>query len=147
MQLSPPVSALLNTLERHSGRPFGRREDTGAILELAYRHGRERDLDRLSFLAKFLVRCMGIMKRIGRDGDGYDRLAAEFGASIEQTRTLLASLLLGAPPEVRNRLHNEYLAMTPGAMENMLAFLQDLSSFKNWRIDHPGTPAWENPAP
>jgi hypothetical protein len=146
MQLSPPVAALLATLEQHSGKPFNRREDTGVILEMAYRQDREPDLDRLSFVAKFLVRSMGIMKRIGREGQGYDRLSVEFGTNIGEARKLLADLLLAAPPDLRSRLHHEYLEMTPRAMESMLAFLQDLSSFKNWRIDNPDDTAWEYPA-
>jgi hypothetical protein len=147
MQISPPTITLLTTLESHAGRPLRRRDDVAILLELAYRQDREPDLDRLSFLAKFLARTMGIMKRIGIDGQGYDRLSSEFTANLEQARALLIDFLRLAPDEARSRFQTAYLTMTPAAVENVLAFLQDLSSYKNWRIDHPGAPAWEKTSP
>jgi hypothetical protein len=146
MQISAPISTLLAALEEHAGRAFSRREDIGILLELAYQQRREPDLDRLSFLAKFLVRTLGIMKRIGRDGQGYDRLTAEFGENLEKARNLMSDLLQTAPEDVRGRLHAAYLEMTPAGMEHLLVCFQDLAAYKNWRIDHPGKPAWEEDA-
>lgn len=146
MQLSVPISTLLAALEEHAGRTFSCREDIGILLELAYRQRREPDLDRLSFLAKFLVRTHGIMKRIGRDGQGYDRLTAEFGETLEKARNLMIDLLQTAPEDLRGRLHAVYLEMTPAGMEHLLACFHDLAAYKNWRIDHPGKPSWEENA-
>jgi hypothetical protein len=143
MQLSAPITTLLTALEAHAGRAFSRREDIGILLEVAYRQRREPDLDRLSFLAKFLVRTLGIMKRIGRDGQGYDRLIAEFGENLEKARNLMSDLLQTAPEDVRGRLQAVYLERTPAGMEHLLAWFQDLAAYKNWRIDHPGKAAWE----
>ena len=147
MQPTSESDSLLALLERHAGRPFARRDDMKIILGAAVARNRTEDLDRLSFLAKFLVRTHGIMKRIGRDGQGYDRLAAEFGENMEAARTLLLDFLRHAPEPARRMMETRYLAMTPAALGEILVLLQDLSWFKNWRIDHPNDPAWKEGRP
>jgi len=143
MHLSPSSSNLLLALERLSRNKLTCREDLGVLLELARERGADEELEELSFQAKFAARAFTIMKRIGRNGEGYDRLAAEFGASLEKVRALATMLLQGAQPDVRGRLHSTYLVMTPESLERLLALLYDLSWYKNWRIDHPGESAWE----
>ena len=147
MQPTSESDSLLALLERHAGRPFARRDDMKIILEAAVARGRAENLDRLSFLAKFLVRTHGIMKRIGRDGQGYDRLAAEFGENMESARRLLLDFLCHAPEPARRVMETRYLAMTPAALDEILVLLQDLSWFKNWRIDHPNDLAWKEGRP
>jgi len=45
-------------------------------------------LEELSFFSKFLDRTYRIMTRIGRNGEGYDRLASEFSEAVAKTRDL-----------------------------------------------------------
>jgi len=147
MQPTSESESLLAILERHAGKPFARRDDMKIILDAAVAWNRAEDLDRLSFLAKFLVRTHGIMKRIGRDGQGYDRLAAEFGENMESARALLLDFVRHAPEPARRVMETRYLAMTPAALEEVLVLMQDLSWFKNWRIDRPNDPAWKEGRP
>lgn len=143
MPFSLSTSNLLLALERLSRNKLTRREDLGVLLDLAHDRGADQELEELSFQAKFAVRAFTIMKRIGREGEGYDRLTAEFGVSLDKVRTLVAALLQGAEHDIRARLSSTYLAMTPESMDHLLALLYDLSWYKNWRIDHPGESAWE----
>jgi hypothetical protein len=142
MQLSPPVSVFLGVLDQLSRAAIGRRDDLGAVLEAAYRGGREQDLDALAFAGKFCVRTLRIMERIGPGGEGYDRLAAEFSSNIENARRLLALLLAAAPEETRTAFTGRYLSMATDGIGNLMALLSDLSWVKNWQIDNPGKTPW-----
>jgi hypothetical protein len=75
------------------------------------------------------------MTRIGRKGEGYDRLANEFSEAAAKTRTLVTSLIAGSPDDVRERFTSTYLAMTQEGLENLLSLCRDLSWYKNWLID------------
>ena len=75
------------------------------------------------------------MSRIGTNGEGYANLENEFLLSVGQMRTLLSELINGAPADVLPRLRADYLAMTPDALENLLALAHDVSWYKNWLID------------
>ncbi len=142
MQISPPVSDFLGVLERVSRAALARRDDLAAVLEAAFRAGRKGDLEELAFLGKFCVRAFGIMERIGPQGDGYSRLAAELEASIGRARALCGSILAAAPEEARRALSERYLSMTAEGMGNLMALLSDLSWVKNWQIDNPGKSPW-----
>jgi hypothetical protein len=142
MQLSPPVAAFLGLLDRMSPAALVRREDLGIVLEAAYSGGKNQDLDALAFLSKFCLGTFRIIQRIGPGGEGYDRLAAEFGGNVDRARDLLASLLEAAPEEARYALTARYLSMATGSMENLMALLSDLSRVKNWQIDNPGKTPW-----
>jgi hypothetical protein len=142
MQISPPVSAFLVVLDQTSHATIGRRDDLGAVLEAAYRGGKEADLDALAFTGKFCVRTFGIMKRIGPAGEGYERLAGEFSSNTEIARRLLVSLLEAVPEETRTALADRYLSMATDGIGNLMELLSDLGRVKNWQIDNPGKSPW-----
>ncbi|HTR99204.1 MAG TPA: hypothetical protein VML00_05585 [Bacteroidota bacterium] len=135
MELSKATSDLLLELDTLSGGSIKRRADLGILLECGRDGPGRKALDELSFFAKFLHRTHGIMARIGRDGEGFDRLLKEFTDASAKTTALLAQLLSGAPDDERRRLTATYLAMTPGALDNLLALCRDLSWYKNRLID------------
>ena len=136
MELSPPTSSLLADLEGFSGHRLTRASDLGILLELAHQSGRPERLDDMSFLAKFVSRVYRIIRRIGPEGTGYDRLAAEFSDRLQELRELLRNELRAAPADIAERMTGLYLAPTPDAMENLLALSGDLSWYKNWQLDH-----------
>ncbi len=142
MQISSPVSGFLAVLDQVSHATLGRRGDLGAVLEAAFRERRERELDELAFLGKFCARVFGIMKRIGPQGEGYDRLAGELSRNSDRARELFAVIFSGAPEETRSALSGRYLSMTADGMQNLMALLSDLSWVKNWQIDNPGKSPW-----
>jgi len=114
---------------------MSRRADLGILLECGRDQAGRGVLDELSFFAKFLHRTHGIIARIGRDGEGYDRLLKEFTDATARTKALLTALIAGAPPDVRRRFTSTYLDMTPGAFDNLLSLCRDLGWYKNLLID------------
>jgi hypothetical protein len=130
---------ILSALDTLSGGRLGRREDLASLLE-ATPGDRRALLDNLSFHAKFLVRARGIMERIGRDGEGYDRLASEFAASLAIVRDLLGRILEHSADGVRKELADRYLAMTPQALADLMVLCGDLRWYKNFLIDRGPSP-------
>jgi hypothetical protein len=142
MRISPPVALYLDSLERAGARPLERRDDFALLCEAAYLGGKERNLDEIAFLGKFTVRSLGIMGRIGADGAGYDRFAAESATALETIRRECGVLLADLPGAERERMEERYLALRPGALQELLLLLQDAGRHKNWLIDHPGQLPW-----
>lgn len=142
MMISPPVALYLKSLEQAGGRPLERRDDFALLCEAAYAGGKEPNLDEIAFLGKFTVRSLGIMGRIGADGAGYDRFAAESAAALETIRRECGALLEELPGAERERMRERYLTLSPGALQELLLLLQDAVRHKNWLIDHPGQSPW-----
>lgn len=143
MKPSPAVAEFLDALERFAAQPLQRRDDFGLLCEAAFRGRKERHLDELAFLGKFVLRTFGIMRRIGKGGQGYDRLAAEAEAVLEKIRGHLTALAEELSPEDRQRMSTQYLTLTPAAFQDLLLLLQDAGWYKNWLIDHPGQLPWQ----
>lgn len=135
-QLSAATEELLARIETFSGHALTQKGDLGILMEMATQTESQRQLEELAFLAKFLVRTFGIMKRIGRDGEGYDRLSNEFGASLERASGLIRLLITGTSTDTQQRFEHAYFAMNQNGLHNLLALLADLSWYKNWLIDH-----------
>jgi hypothetical protein len=142
MTVSPQVALYLETLEQAGARPLERRDDFALLCEAAFAGGKERNLDEVAFLGKFAVRSLGIMGRIGAEGAGYDRFAAEFAAALETIRRECGVLLEELPVAERERISERYFTLRPGALQELLLLLQDASRHKNWLIDHPGQLPW-----
>lgn len=128
--------ALLERLDAASRGQLKRRGDLGMLLELSTTPERASALNDLAFRAKFLTRTFGIMQRIGREGNGYDRLESEFASNMDVVRGHLIALLSDAPDGIRARFTASYLAMTPGGLVNLMALLADLAWYKNWLLDN-----------
>jgi hypothetical protein len=135
MTLSSTTIALLAALDGASRGQLKQRGDLGILLDLGTRLERTATLDDLAFRAKFLTKTFGIMQRIGREGNGYDRLESESAVNLDVVRGHLSALLSGAPDDIRDRFAASYLAMTPDALGNLLALLGDLAWYKNWLLD------------
>jgi len=135
MTLSPPTIAILGTLDTASRGQLKRRDDLGVLLELGAPPERAAALDDLAFRAKFLTRAFGIMQRIGREGNGYDRLESEFAANMDVARGHVRTLLRGAPDIVRDPFTASYLSMTPAGLSHLMALLGDLTWYKNRLLD------------
>lgn len=118
-----------------SGHKLLRRDDLGMVIDCAYHHERKGVLADLSFQSKFARKTQGILQRIGKGADGYDRLALEFASALEEIRKLLGEILDLCPDAAPAR--KRYLALTPEGLEELLALTNDLSWYKNWLIDRP----------
>src|SRR5262245_6279122 len=107
------------------------------LLQLASSANRVREFEHLAFLSNFATHSYRTMQRIGRQGEGYDRLYGEFSNAVEESRTIVRELATSAPESERNEIETSYLQITPDSFENFLALLSDLTWYKNWTIDHP----------
>lgn len=142
MDLSPPITDLVAALDAFARNGLRRREDLGTLLEVAARTDRTPLLEALSFDAKFANRSMEIMRRIGKDATGYDRLEREVSAALTRVGERLRALIQDAPEEEQRRFASRYFAMTGDSLGHLLDLLHDLSWYKNWQLDHRGrTPA------
>ena len=102
-------------------------------------HDRWNILELLSFQAKFLARTFAIMRRIGIDGTGYDRLNHEFQAALDRVRAMVQDMLRGVTVVEGAQFADTYLAMSPDSLQNLLTLCEDLSWYKNWLIDRQRT--------
>jgi hypothetical protein len=96
---------------------------------------RWQDVLTLSFHAKFIVRASEVMKRIGSQGEGYDKLSDEFSGQMETARALLHGILEHVP-EIKVSFEERFFALTPVSLQNFLKFMQDISWIKNREIDN-----------
>lgn len=123
-------------LDRFSGGRLRNRDDLAVLLSLSADPDLAPSFDRAAFLAKFSVKSRKIMNRIGKEGEGYDALAAELNKSLAEIADLLRKISLKAGPETRMRIEDRYLALTGSGMQNLFSLLEDLMWYKNWSIDH-----------
>jgi len=135
MTLSQTTKALLSNIDAASGHRLQRSIDLGALLELAHQHALQNMLDDLAFCAKFLSKSFDLMKRIGKDGEGYDKLETEFTAQLKKSHTLLTCLLEKADSMTKSHFASMYLSMDTIAMQNLMQLFHDLSWYKNYLID------------
>ena len=135
MALSSSTVSLLSALDTISANTLARRSDLGTLIELGSAPGVHEKLEELSFYAKFVDRAHKILERIGRGGEGYDRLAAEFAGTMEKAVALLTTMIDTAPPEVRAHFATAYFAMTQEAVAGLLELFHDLAWYKNWLLD------------
>jgi hypothetical protein len=133
MPLSAPTSSLLQEIDAFSGHRLLRREDLGLLIDCAEQSGESGVLADLAFQAKFARKTRGIMERIGRDGEGYDRLARELSLAVDHVRKHLGAFVNRCPELEPARAR--YLSMSPGALEELFSLMNDLSWYKNWLID------------
>lgn len=135
VDLSPSTVDLLRSLGALSRGCLTREADLGVLIELSTQANRAGLLEKLSFHAKFLTQSFRIMKRLGPNGEGYEKLLTEFNASLETASTLIRTLLEEAPQEVRMHFASAYLSVTADSLHDFLELAHDLSWYKNWLID------------
>jgi hypothetical protein len=135
MVLRPETVNFLRDLERFSDRTLSFRDEVGTLLEVSRQKGKMDAFVEAIFLAKFITKSMGVMKRIGIEGDGYDKLSAEFQSNIQKVSVLLKEILDVAPEEARRNMAPFFLSLTQEGLEHMVLLLSDLAVVKNWVLD------------
>lgn len=135
MTFSDRTQTLLASLEQLAGSPLRCAPDLGLVIEQATLHNRLALLDEASFFAKFITRTYGIMQRIGKNGNGYDRLSAEFTGAATTVSALLGSLVEQAPEGERTRFTSTYLSLSQNSFTHFIDLCSDLSWYKNRLID------------
>jgi hypothetical protein len=135
IEISPATQTLVETLSRFSGKRISRPHDLGILLEIGSREEHRSRLEELIFLAKFVRRTYGIMERIGKEGEGYDRLSREFSENLGKASELIRTLTARGSAKEAERFETEYFAMTHTALTKLLSLMYDLEWYKNWQID------------
>jgi len=135
MILSTLTKELLSKIHETSGGTLQRSFDLGALLEVSLQHNTRAILDDLAFHAKFIVKTFELMKRIGKEGEGYDKLYKEFSASLEKSRQMILQILESAPNDVKALFTSQYLSLSTISMEQLMQLIHDLSWYKNYLID------------
>lgn len=136
MTLSQNTKSLLAEITAASGNTLKRAMDLGTLIELSEKHGMQETMDDLAFSSKFISKSFDVMQRIGKEGNGYDKLAGEFAAQIKRSQELLNGLLTRADAMTAAHFRSHYLEMNTLTMTNLLQLFHDLSWYKNYLIDH-----------
>lgn len=110
-------------------------EELASLVRACAGSERWQDVMTLSFHAKFIVRASEVMKRIGSQGEGYDKLFDEFSGQMETARALLHGILEHVP-EIKISFDEIFFALTPVSFQNFVKFMQDISWIKNREIDN-----------
>ncbi|MDD8019000.1 MAG: hypothetical protein PHP42_11545 [Bacteroidota bacterium] len=135
MVLSQETKTLLSEINKASGNRLQRSMDLARLMELAYQSKKQSVLDDLAFRAKFLTKTFELMKRIGKGGEGYDKLLAEFSANVEKVQQHIRTLLETSTKEMQAHFSATYLSLGDMTMENLMPLLHDLSWYKNYHLD------------
>lgn len=133
--LRPDTKSTLAQISELSRNSLKRSLDLGALIQIAADNNAAAALDDLAFSAKFVTKSFDLMQRIGKEGNGYEKLAAEFAGQVQQAQGLLRSLLAGADAMTRAHFESDYLEMNTLTMQNLMYLFHDLSWYKNFQID------------
>jgi hypothetical protein len=136
MTIRPTTKTLLSEINALSGKTLKRSMDLGVLLEIADLHSQQQLLEDLAFSAKFIVKSFELMQRIGKDGNGYEKIAGEFSVQINKSQSMLKQMLEPADAMTKAHVTGNYLEMNTLTLENLMQLFHDLSWYKNYRIDH-----------
>ncbi len=135
MPLRTETQNLLLEIERSSDRTLNFRDEVGLLLEVALRHRTLEVFNEAIFLSKFITKSIGVMKRIGSESEGYDKLASEFGANVQKATALLRRIVDLAPVEDKRTMAPFFLSLTQDSLEHLMLLMVDLTIVKNWILD------------
>jgi hypothetical protein len=135
MNLNQHTKTLLSTINDASGKMLKRSMDLGALIEIAQQHSLQDQLDDLAFSSKFIVKSFELMQRIGKDGNGYEKLSLEFSDQIQKAQVLMKQFLDHADGMTNAHFSGNYLEMNTLTMQNLMQLFHDLSWYKNYLID------------
>ena len=96
-------------------------EELSAMVRSCVGGERWQDVLALSFHAKFIVGASAAMKRIGSQGEGYDKLSTEFSGQLETARSLLLGILEHMP-KMKASFEDHFFVFTPSTLQNFLSF-------------------------
>jgi hypothetical protein len=135
MTLLKETLELLRELEGSANKKLRYPEAVGSLLESARLSGRMGDFQEAAFLAKLITKSFCVMRRIGVDGEGYDKLHAESESNLAKVTSLLRSLNENLPVDLKQKQGALFFSLTHESLERLLALLEDLTIFKNWSLD------------
>jgi uncharacterized protein (UPF0147 family) len=135
MALRAETLDFIRELERFSDRSLKYPNDIGYLVDAAVRNRKVATFNEAIFLAKFITKSLGVMKRIGVDGEGYDKLSDEFQENLRKVTSLLKDIVEGVPEEVRRSQTALFFNLTQESLDRLMSLLSDLAIVKNWVLD------------
>lgn len=135
MVLSPETVRFVKELEAYSSRKLLYRDEVSQLVELARSSNRMQVFEDAVFLSKFITKASEVMKRIGPQGEGFDKMATEFRESVEKADALIKTLVKDSSDEIKNHFLQKFFGMDQAGLTEFLGFLRDLAWVKNWMVD------------
>ena len=129
-----PTEQFLQSLEQDGKGPLIHRETLSLLLDRASEGMDQVFLD-ACFHAKFVIRTREVMNRIGKDGEGFDKLSAEFQAGVERTSNLLLTMMKDTSDPEKHRVTMSFLDLRTETFQRFLELCADLARIKNWQVD------------
>jgi hypothetical protein len=142
MNIRTEIVAFVDDLERYAQRTFAHKSELGQLLELAWSTNKTQVIEDAVFHAKFVTRALDIMRRIGRDAEGFAKMEAEFAASTEKALSLLRTLVKEAPDDLKQHFLQTFFSPTEENLPRVLSLFAELTWVKNWMVDGKKLP-WE----
>ena len=135
MLISENTDKFIDAVQQYSGNQLTHAADCALLVEAARVHSMDDAFADLCFTSKFMHKTFGVMKRIGLQGEGYDKLSEEFESNNVKARALMEAIAGKMPADDRIRFTETYLAMSGPSMQAMMDLVRDLSWLKNYSID------------
>lgn len=135
MNIRPATTQFVKELEIASNRKLNYPQEIAQLIDVAHESGTMGVLEDTVFHAKFLTKSFGVMKRIGMDGEGYDKLSVEFQTGMEKVTTLLKTIIKESPPEIKENFVGRFFSLNHDNLAHLMKLLADLTMIKNWMLD------------
>lgn len=135
MDARPETAQFIKELEVTFNRKLNYPQEIAQLIDLVHADGKVEVLHDVAFHAKFLTKSFGVMKRIGMDGEGYDKLSVEFQTGMEKVTTLLKTIIKESPVEIKNHFVGNFFSLSHDNLSNLMKLLADLTMIKNWSLD------------
>ncbi len=142
MEVRSEIYVYLDELEKYARKNFVYRQEMGQLIELAWASNRTEVLEDAAFHAKFITRAFDIMRRIGKDAEGYSKMESEFKSSSEKALTLLRTLVKDSPDDLKQHFLKNFFSPSEENLPRVLQLLSELTWIKNWMVDGKALP-WQ----
>ena len=135
MNIRPDIAEFVVDLEVFGKRKLNYPLEVAELLQIAVQTGLISEFEELTFQAKFLTRTQNIMKQIGHEAQGFEKLSTEFHSGIEKSLNLLKILVGRVATDIIQKYSDAFFAMETESFTRLMKLYSDLSWIKNWQID------------
>ena len=135
MVVRPETLRFIRDLEQHVNRELNHPQEVAELLDAARKSDNIKLFEDVIFHAKFITKSLGVMQRIGADGEGYDRLSAEFQSSLDKVTTMIRQIVETVSGERRQHYRAFFLSLDQESLSRLMKLLDDFSLVKNLRVD------------
>lgn len=140
MNIRPDITEFIVELEVFGKRKLNYPLEVSEILQIAVQTGMVKEFEELIFQAKFLTRTQDVMKQIGLEAQGFEKLSTEFQSGIKKSMDLLKMLVGRAGKDVIQKYLDDFFTMETEGFARLMKLNSDLSWIKNWQIDGKSMP-------